>query len=213
MSDYGYAQGLYELRQLREGDLAANANARSQVEDASTRVEQLREAVEQTKAKLLNTANRLQTTVPDLRPEPADPVTTQAPFDLGAELAGGASKSQVADKHVVRSIREAQLAPLLPGAPAFVRNLVVYGAAMIACYVLQMLLRFVTPVDLVMWLSFVPPVLALLAGYVATGLAGTPRLPTHDDRGKEIEFTVKKSPRLGAALAVLTIAVFWFTTS
>ncbi|ADD41825.1 hypothetical protein [Stackebrandtia nassauensis] len=213
MSDFGYAQSLHELRQLRDGDLAANTTARSQVEQATAKVARLRETLEHTQAQILAAANRFKTTVPDLRPESTDPAATRPATDLSAELAAGAAKAQLADKHVQRSIREGQLAPLLPGAPAFVRNLVVYGAAMIACYLIQSFLALFATDELALWLVFMPPVIALVAGYVGTGLAGTPRLPIYDDRGNTVEFVVKKSPRLGAALAVITIVAFFFTTA
>lgn len=213
MSDYGYAQTLYELRQVREGDLTANATARSQVDQSTAKVAQLRESLEHSRSRIIDAANRLKTTVPDLRPDGGDPATTRPPGDLSFELAGGGSKAQAAEKHVLRSIREAQQAPLLPGAPAIVRNFIVYGAAMIACYLTQSILALVVPSEMAMWLAFVPPVLFLLAGYIGTGIAGTPRLPMFDDRGNEVDFVVKKSPRLGAALAVVTIVTYFFTTA
>lgn len=213
VSDYGYAQALHELRQVREGDLAANASARSQVDQAAAKVARLRDSLEHSRSQIVTAANRLKTTVPDLRPDAGDPATTRPPADLSFELASGGSKAEAAEKHVLRSIREGQQAPLLPGAPAFVRNLVVYGAAMITCYVAQSILALVAPSDLALWLAFVPPVLFLLAGYIGTGIAGSPRLPMFDERGNEVEFLVKKSPRLGAVLAVATIVVFFFTTA
>lgn len=210
MTDYGYAQHLHELRQLREGDLNANTTARSRVEAATAKVTQLREALDHAQTQIVNAANRLNTTVPDLRPDPAD---AHPASDLATELAGGASKAQAAEKHVLRSIREAQQAPLLPGAPAWARNLVVYGAAMVACFIAQAILSFVMPRETAMWQAFMPPVAFLIAGYIATGIAGSPRLPMYDDKGNEVAFIVKKSPRLGAALAVVTIVVFFFTVA
>lgn len=118
MTDYGYAQALHDLRQVREGDLTATATARSQVDQATAKVTELRDALEHTRARVVEAANRLKTTVPDLRPDIGDPAAARPAADLGYELANGGSQAQAAEKHVLRSIREAQQASLFPGAPA-----------------------------------------------------------------------------------------------
>ncbi|MGH8794839.1 MAG: hypothetical protein ACRDXX_19630 [Stackebrandtia sp.] len=214
--DNGYAQLLHELDRLRSGDVQANADARRRVEADSEKVAALRSEVDSARGKLVETAGRLEAPAPDLLPEqPAldDQGTPPPEGDLDAEVAAAYGALGTSDTRRDRALRAAQLPPLLPRSHAFVRNFLVYGTAMAACLVAQTLMTL-SPVDVPgLWLAFMPPVVFLIAGYVATGVAGSPRLPMLDDRGRVIEFAVKKSPRLGAALAVITILVFLFVVS
>jgi hypothetical protein len=90
-----------------------------------------------------------------------------------------------------------------------VRELLVYGGAMVACFAVQLIwLRATGGGESTWWMTFIPPVLATLVGYVLVGSANKPRVPMYDRAGKPIKPVVPHNPRLGVTLAVVTMALF-----
>jgi hypothetical protein len=205
-----YAQLLHRLTQSRTGDADAHAQASSRLAKETERVQALHDAAELERSRIIEAAGRLAAGVPDLLPSGQ---TQRPPEDLDRELAAAQQALAQAASARQQALRAGQLPTLLPRGHHFVRNLIVYGVAMLACLLTQFVLAFVVPPDASLWLAFIVPVLFLLAGYIATGIAGTPRIPMCDERGNPVEFRVYKSPRLGVALTVATIAVHLFVTA
>lgn len=213
--DNGYAQLLHDLGQLRSGDVKANAQARSRVTAEAERVAELKSKLDSVQGRLVEAARSLDAPAPDLRPSAgADPDKQPAPSgDVDAEVDAAHAALGTTEGRVTRALRAAQLPSLLPHGHPFVRNLIVYSAAMIACLLFQLLLGLSPAPVPAMWLAFAPPVAFLAVGYVFTAVAGSPRSPMYDEQGREVAFTVKKSPRLGAFLAVATIVLFLFVVA
>jgi len=175
-------------------------------------VEAIQAQLRQFQDQLSGTAKDLKTGVPDLRasaeedPPPAD-------TDIDAELAEADRWSRLAADHHRDLLDAARLPPVAPGSRPLLRNTFVYGIAMVCCFGVQLVLASGMedgwfPANAWLWVGFLLPVVFLIAGYVATGFAGSPKLPTVDASGEPIPFTVYKSPRLGAVLAVATIIAY-----
>ncbi|GAA4924502.1 hypothetical protein LX16_0074 [Stackebrandtia albiflava] len=203
-----YDQLLYRLERLRERDSADTRSAHERVDALAARAAACTDRANELRGELVDTAARLRAGVPDLRAA-VDP-TEAAPADVETELAAADAALRLARQRQQAAVRTAQLPPLFPKAPPVLRNLVVYSAAMLVAVVAQVLLLRVSaaghlPGDWHTWIIVMPPVVMLIAGYVATTAAGTPRVPMTDRHGDPLPFTVYKSPRLGAGLAVLTV--------
>lgn len=206
-----YDQLLYELERLRAGDLENSDTAQRSLERARAAVAEVADQAAPLRTELSQTASLLRAAVPDLR-APVDPGQA-APVELADELAAAKAALKQAEAHRTAAIRAAQLPPLLPRAHPLLRNLLVYGAAMVPAFISQSVLTRLSedgslPDGMTTWFIVMPPVVCLIIGYVATTAAGTPRIPMTDRHGQPIPFTVYKSPRLGATLAVSTILVF-----
>lgn len=211
MSNDIYPQLLHELARLRSGDAEAHTRARQALDTNSDKVSALRAEAEATRDLLIECTGLLNAAVPDLR-APVD--HTSQPGSIEEELAAARRSLTRAESLRQATIRAGQLPPLLPRGHHLIRNLIVYSAAMAACLLAQLILTGlaaakIIPGTLGLWIAFIPPVIFLIAGWVATGFAGTPRIPMVDNKGNQLDFTVYKSPRLGAFLAVATIVVFF----
>lgn len=204
-----YQQLLHELGQLRTAGTDRNVKARRALEEKTQQVSAMRRDIDREREALIDTAQQLRAAAPDLRASP----NSAASSTIDDDLRSARNALTRATNARSATLRAGQSPPLLPGGHHFVRNLIVYGIAMAICFAVQLLLAWLTttkvlPSDLELWTAFIPPVLFLIAGWIATGFAGTPRIPVTDAQGKAIDFTVYKSPRLGAVLAVLTITGF-----
>ncbi len=146
--------------------------------------------------------------VPDLAPTP-DP-----------EAGGGDAETIVRDARVrlreagdarLATMRAAQRPTFLPRAHHVVRELLIYGGAMAVCFAVQLIWLRATGGGESTWsmtMTFIPPVLATLVGYVLVGSANKPRVPMYDRAGRPIKPVVPHNPRLGVTLAVVTMALF-----
>lgn len=206
-----YDQLLYQLERLRAGDVESGDTARRELERARAAFDEVAAQAEPLQAELTETASMLRAGVPDLR-APVDP-SRPPPTDLAEELNAAEAALKQAEAGRTAAIRAAQLPPLLPRVPALARNLLVYGVAMVVAVFAQVVLTRLTvtgqaPDSMTTWFIVMPPVVLLIIGYVGTSVAGTPRIAMTDRRGEPIPFTVYKSPRLGATLAVLTVVGF-----
>lgn len=207
-----YQQLLHRLGRLRTDGTDTRRRAEQTLAAETERVERLRVAVDAEREAVLDAAGRLQAAAPDLR-APVD-AAAEPPSDLETELAAAHRALDRVGGERRAALRAGQLPALLPRAHHLVRNLVVHGAAMVACVVAQLVLTGLLTAEVLpdgsrLWIGFITPVLFLIIGWFATGVAGTPRLPMTDKHGTPMEFTVYRSPRLGAVLAVVTIAGYF----
>lgn len=206
----GYHDVLHQLDQLRHNEDHDRATSKQAVDSNTTRVRQLRQRAEKHRMELIELSQKLNAAVPDLRPDPD--VTASDTIDDALKR----SRKSLDDvnRGTQSTLRAAALPPLLPRSHHMVRNFLVYGVAMVACFGVQVLLLQLTragvlPTSMELWIAFILPVLFLILGWIGTGFAGTPKLGVVDDKGKAVEFTVRKSPRLGVVLAIATMAGFW----
>ncbi|HIW61074.1 MAG TPA: hypothetical protein H9881_01335 [Candidatus Stackebrandtia excrementipullorum] len=210
-----YDELLYGLERVRAGDIETGNAARRRFDEDRAAVNEVVATAESIHAELTAGASTLRAGVPDLR-GPVDPAQA-APVDLAAELTAAKDALAQAERHRKAAMKAAQLPPFLPRAPAWVRNLLVYVTAMVPAVFAQVVLTRLTEngqlsESMTTWFIVMPPVVFLVAGYVATAVAGTPRIPMTDRKGEPIPFTVYRSPRLGTAVTVVTTVGFllWY---
>ncbi len=205
-----YHSLLHQLDQLRSDEEHVRATSQKTVDSNAARVQQLRQRAESQRMELIDLSQQLNAAAPDLRADP-DVATADTIDDA---LAQSKKSLEAVARAKQSTLRAAALPPLLPRGHHLLRNFIVYGVTMTVCFASQMLLlqlvrSSVLPANLQLWIVLILPVLFLIVGWIGTGFAGTPKLGVTDESGRPVEFTVRKSPRLGVALALVTIAGFW----
>jgi hypothetical protein len=204
MSLSAYEDLVHELTRLDEDTTASTAQATRQLE---RRRETLRGAVSELENQTMELAElcaRLRASTPDLTPEEVE----------GGDVDAVLSRANVALREAgdarTATVRAAQRPTLMPKAHHVLRELLVYGACMIACLVGQFIYLAASGGggESAIAVTFLTPVLATLVGYVLVGAANKPRLPLLDRNGKPIKPVVPHNPRLGVTLAVCTMALF-----
>jgi hypothetical protein len=199
-----YKELVHELTRL-DADAAAGAE-RAQREMAQRResLDALRAELDEEVASLAEGCAALRSAVPDLAPEPA-----AEEGDFEATVRDGRLGLRDAVDARTAAMRSGQRPTFMPGVHHVLRELVIYGSCMAVCLGGQLAwLAASGGGESLWWVTFLPPVLATLVGYVLVGAANKPRLPMLDRSGKPIKPVVPHNPRLGVTLAVATMALF-----
>ncbi|MCH7232458.1 hypothetical protein L0U85_16590 [Glycomyces sp. L485] len=198
-----YNDLVHELARL-DADTAASAEqTQRRLARRREALEGLRTALDEEVASLAEGCAALRRPVPDLAPAENDGE------DVEAVLRDARVRLREAADFRLATMRAAQRPTFLPGAHHIARELIVYGGAMVACLLGQLLwLNANGGVGSSWWVVFIPPVGAALVGYVLVGAANKPRMPMFDRGGKPIKPVVPHNPRLGVTLAVVTMAIF-----
>ncbi|SDD29964.1 hypothetical protein [Glycomyces harbinensis] len=236
MSLSAYDDLVHELTRLDADDAASTARAAKQLERRRTALRAVENDLVERSARLAELSSRLRYTAPNLTPAPDDladslaaygmaedgdgieaiesaepaPPMPPAENEIDRELTRAQRALREADAALAKTTRTAQRPTLLPGAHHVVREILVYGACMIACFAGQMLYLAATNGggEAAWWVTFLPPVMAALVGYLLVGTANRPRLPMLDRNGRPLKPVVPHNPRLGVTLAVCTMALF-----
>ena len=198
-----YNDLVHELARLDADTTASAEQAKKRLAKRRQSLESLRTGLDEEVASLAEGCAALRRPVPDLAPAPAEGEEVETILrDARVRL------REAADARLA-TMRAAQRPTFLPGAHHVVRELLIYGGAMAACLLIQVIwLRVSGESDLKWAVTFLPPVLAALVGYVLVGAANKPRMPMYDRAGKPIKPVVPHNPRLGVTLAVVTMALF-----
>jgi hypothetical protein len=231
MSLSAYDDLVHELARLDADTAASTARAAKRLERRRSALREVEADLYDKTAKLAELSSRLRHTAPDVTPrfdedaeiegavgveiEGEDDTEAAAPpesadGEVDRELTRAQRCLREADAALAKTVRTAQRPTLLPGAHHVLRELLVYGACMIACLAGQLLYLAASGGggESAWWVTFLPPVLAALVGYVLVGAANKPRLPMLDRSGKPLKPVVPHNPRLGVTLAVCTMALF-----
>ncbi|MCD0446581.1 hypothetical protein LO763_23465 [Glycomyces sp. A-F 0318] len=223
MSLSAYEDLVHELTRLDADSAASTARAAKRLERRRSALREVESGLVERSAKLAELSSRLRHTAPDLTPAADDlaaygidgdaeeaPAGGGAEDDVDRELARAQRSLREADAALAKTVRVAQRPTLLPKAHHVVRELLVYGACMVACLAGQLLYLAATDGggEAAWWVTFLPPTMAVLVGYLLVGAANRPRLPMLDRHGKPIRPVVPHNPRLGVTLAVCTMALF-----
>jgi len=202
-----YDDLVHELARLDADTTAGLERARRRLTERRRSLESLRTALDEEVAALAEGCAALRRPVPDLAPAP-DPEEAGG-GDLDVLLRDARVRLREAGDARLATMRAAQRPTFLPRAHHVVRELLVYGGAMVACFAVQLLwLRATGGGESTWWMTFIPPVLATLVGYVLVGSVNKPRVPMYDRAGRPIKPVVPHNPRLGVTLAVVTMALF-----
>jgi hypothetical protein len=203
MSLSAYEDLVHELTRLDADTTASTAQATRQLERRREALREARSDLEEQTMQLAELCARLRAGTPDLHPEPA------AGDDVDAALTQAREALREAESARIATVRAGQRPTLLPKAHHVLRELLIYGSCMIACLAVQLIYLAATGGgEAAISVTFLPPVLATLVGYVLVGAANRPRLPLLDRSGKPIKTVVPHNPRLGVTLAVCTMALF-----
>jgi len=214
MSLSAYDDLVHELARLDADTATSTAQATKRLERRRTALRAVTSELDDQIASLAELCATLRHTAPDLTPEP---VVEDGTGIEGTDDANDADKMLVraqtalreADAARASTVRAAQRPTLLPNVHHVLRELLVYGASMVACFAGQMAYLAATGGgESTWWVTFLPPVAAALVGYVLVGAANKPRLPMLDRNGKALKPVVPHNPRLGVTLAVCTMALF-----
>ncbi|HEX2145223.1 MAG TPA: hypothetical protein VHG10_12010 [Glycomyces sp.] len=209
-----YEDLVHELTQLDADTTANTAQATRRLEAQRKALREAKSDLDDQTMALAELCARLRYTTPDLHPEPAAvPIDGSANAaeadDADAVLSQARIALREAEAALTATVRAAQRPTLLPKAHHILRELLIYGACMIACFAGQMIYLAITGGgESSWWVTFLPPVMATLVGYLLVGAANRPRLPLLDRSGKPIKAVVPHNPRLGVTLAVCTMALF-----
>lgn len=203
MSLSAYEDLVHELTRLDADTRASTAQATRQLERRREALRTVQNDLEDQTMALAELCARLRHSTPDLAPEEVEG------DDADAVLARAGTALRESEAARTATVRAAQRPTLLPKAHHVLRELLIYGACMIACFGVQMLYLAVSGGgESTWWVTFLPPVMAALVGFVLVGAANRPRLPLLDRGGKPIKSVVPHNPRLGVTLAVCTMALF-----
>jgi hypothetical protein len=203
MSLSAYEDLVHELTRLDADTTASTAQATRQLERRREALRTARSDLEDQTMALAELCARLRHTTPDLAPEVVEG------DDADAVLSRANVALREAEAARTATVRAAQRPTLMPKAHHVLRELLIYGACMIACFGVQMIyLAASGGGESTWWVTFLPPVMAALVGYLLVGAANRPRLPLLDRGGKPIKAVVPHNPRLGVTLAVCTMALF-----
>lgn len=211
MSLNRYDDLLHQLSKLRRD--SATASNRSGVETKRQReqLSSLRKSIDEEVTAIGEGCQSLRCSTPDVNPSDSDAHPEAEGID-GALSEGRATLRQAADLRR-DTMRAAQRPSFLPKTHHVVREVLIYGAVMVACYLVQLVWWNSSDGDrsILWWLIALPPVFAAAIGYLLVGFANKPRVPLYDRQGKPIKSVVPHNPRLGVSLAVVTIAAFAYT--
>ena len=203
MSLSAYEDLVHELARLDADNAASTAQAAKRLERRRATLAAVESDLYDQNARLAELCTNLRHTPPNLSPEPAEG------DDPDEVLSRAQTALREADAARAATVRAAQRPTLLPNVHHVLRELLVYGASMIACLAGQLLYLAATGGgESTWWVTFLPPVAAALVGYVLVGAANKPRLPMLDRNGKPLKPVVPHNPRLGVTLAVCTMALF-----
>lgn len=203
MSLNAYEDLVHELARLDADSAASNAQATKRLTRRREALAAVRSDLDEQTGGLAELCATLRHTAPDFTPvewegEDADEVLAEAREAL-----------REAESARIATVRAAQRPTMLPKVHHVLRELLLYGACMIACLGGQLLYLAVSGGgESTWWVVFLPPVLAALVGYMLVGAANKPRLPLLDRNGKPVKTVVPHNPRLGVTLAVCTMALF-----
>lgn len=201
-----YDELVHELARLDADTTAGAERAQRRLAQRRRSLESLRTALDEEVAALAEGCAALRRPVPDLAPT-LEPEAGSG--DADAILRDARVRLREAGDARLATMRAAQRPTFLPRAHHVVRELLIYGGALAVCFAVQTIwLRATGGGDSTWWMTFIPPVLATLVGYVLVGSANKPRVPMYDRAGKPIKPVVPHNPRLGVTLAVVTMALF-----
>lgn len=202
---HAYNDLVHELAKLDADTTADAERGRKRLARRRQSLEALRTDLDEEVASLAEGCAALRRPVPDLAPSPAP----EAGGDVETVLRDARVRLREAGDARLTTMRAAQRPTFLPRAHHVVRELLIYGASMAACLAGQLIWLGATGGgDSSWWVTFLPPVLAALVGYLLVGAANKPRVPMVDRAGKPIKPVVPRNPRLGVTLAVVTMALF-----
>lgn len=204
MSLSAYEDLVHELTRLDADTTASTAQATRQLERRREALRSAQSDLEDQTMALAELCARLRHATPDLAPEVVEGDDADTVLDRAKEALRESAAARTA------TVRAAQRPTLLPKAHHVLRELLIYGGCMIACFAVQMIYLAASGGggESAISVTFLPPVLATLVGYVLVGAANRPRLPLLDRDGKPIKAVVPHNPRLGVTLAVCTMALF-----
>ncbi|MEU5157146.1 hypothetical protein [Glycomyces sp. NPDC021274] len=215
MSLNAYEDLVHELTRLDADTNASTAQAARRLERRREALREVRSELDDQMMALAELCARLRHTAPDLTPaqvaDSADGLPPrQGEDDPDRILERAKTALREAELARIATTRAAQRPTLLPKAHHVLRELLVYGACMVACLAIQFGYFAATGGDgeSTFWVTFLLPVMATIVGYVLVGMANRPRLPLLDRSGKPIKAVVPHNPRLGVTLAVCTMALF-----
>ncbi|WP_025272135.1 hypothetical protein [Haloglycomyces albus] len=201
MSFTDYADALHRLRE----DVERGAQERKADRDASTRrkreVDSLRDGIAREQDALVEACSQLRLQVPQEAVEPPEGDTEQLVHD-GREAVREAGRLRL------EAMRAAKLPSFLPRAHHVIREIVVYGIAMLGSLLFQLLALSQAGKDSesVWWIIALPPVAAAMVAWAVMNVVNRPRLAPRDGRGRPLQRQVTRNPRLGGAMALVTIA-------
>ncbi|MEU5873884.1 hypothetical protein AB0A73_20295 [Glycomyces sp. NPDC047369] len=210
MSLSAYEDLVHELARLDADSAASSAQAVRKLERRRSALAGVRTELDARTAEVVDLSVRLRQSTPDLMPSNAMQESEAAVDDPDAALAHAETALREAELSLRATVRAAQRPTLLPDVHHVLRELLVYGACMIACLVGQLVYLAASGGggEAAWWVMFLPPVMAALVGYLLVGAANRPRLPMTDRDGRPVKAVVPHNPRLGVTLAVCTMALF-----
>lgn len=210
MSLSAYEDLVHELARLDADSAASSAQATRRLERRRLALAGVRTELDARTAEVVDLSVRLRQSTPDLMPSNELQEAETAVDDPDAALAQAETALREAELSLRATVRAAQRPTLLPDVHHVVRELLVYGACMIACLIGQLVYLAASGGggEAAWWVMFLPPVMAALVGYLLVGAANRPRLPRTDRDGRPVKAVVPHNPRLGVTLAVCTMALF-----
>ncbi|WP_335991906.1 hypothetical protein [Glycomyces sp. MUSA5-2] len=210
MSLSAYEDLVHELARLDADSAASSAQATRRLERRRLALAGVRTELDARTAEVVDLSVRLRQSTPDLMPSNELQAAETAVDDPDAALAQAETALREAELSLRATVRAAQRPTLLPDVHHVVRELLVYGACMIACLIGQLVYLAASGGggEAAWWVMFLPPVMAALVGYLLVGAANRPRLPRTDRDGRPVKAVVPHNPRLGVTLAVCTMALF-----
>ncbi|WP_199036976.1 hypothetical protein [Glycomyces salinus] len=198
-----YNELVHELARLDADTSASAERATKRLAQRREAIEGLRGSLDEEVASLAEGCSALRTTVPDLAPAPVEG------DDFEVLIRDARVRLREAADSRIATMRSAQRPTFLPKAHHVVREFLIYGGCLALCLLGQVLwLNASGGGDALWWVLFLPPVMAVLVGYLLVGAANKPRMPMYDRSGKPIKPVVPHNPRLGVVLAVVTMALF-----
>lgn len=210
MSLSAYEDLVHELARLDADSAASSAQATRRLERRRLALAGVRTELDARTAEAVDLSVRLRQSTPDLMPSNELQEAETAVDDPDVALAQAETALREAELSLRATVRAAQRPTLLPDVHHVVRELLVYGACMIACLIGQLVYLAASGGggEAAWWVMFLPPVMAALVGYLLVGAANRPRLPRTDRDGRPVKAVVPHNPRLGVTLAVCTMALF-----
>src|SRR5690606_2685103 len=151
-----YDDLVHELARLDADTTAGLERARRRLTERRRSLESLRTALDEEVAALAEGCAALRRPVPDLAPAP-DPEEAGG-GDVDVLLRDARVRLREAGDARLATMRAAQRPTFLPRAHHVVRELLVYGGAMVACFAVQLLwLRATGGGESTWWMTFIPP--------------------------------------------------------
>ncbi|QSB04596.1 hypothetical protein [Natronoglycomyces albus] len=211
MSLNRYDDLLHQLSKERRDSASATTKSGAETTRQRTQLQSLRAAIGEEIEEVAQGCGVLRCSAPNFNPSADDARPQVDSIDMA--LSEGRAALRMAADHRMATMRAAQRPTFLPKAHHVVREILVYGTTMVACFVLQVMWWNSADGDTaaLWWLIFLPPVFAAAVGYLLVGFANKPRTPLFDRHGKPIKTVVPHNPRLGVVLALVTMGLFAFT--